>query len=112
MAPDADYLQDTPPEPVHQGIADTLKAGVILSLACQVGVAAVFALFGSIFGLRWVAIVWSIPQWLVVVPLSRTLNRQGKPRTARGLARTSVAGLLVNVTGLILAAILTFDIPC
>jgi apolipoprotein N-acyltransferase len=80
----------------HTITTGSTVAGAILSVACQSGSFLVLNVVGAIFHLGWMPFLWSIPQWLFVVPLFRGLKQRQQDRTARALLMTSALGTMLN----------------
>ena len=78
-------------------IFDSFAGGVILSIACQIGVAAICFGLARIWAIAILAVpAWGLTQWLVVVPLAYRLKRVGKTWIVKGLLAGSFIGVLLS----------------
>ncbi len=66
--------------------------GALLSVACQFAAFVVL----MVVGVGWLGMLWSIPQWCIVIPLFRDLKRRQQGRTAQALLITSYLGTALN----------------
>ena len=100
------------PPPAEEG---SILTGVLLSLGCQIIL--FFPIVLLMFGVRvhlpeffvvwiWMGLLWGFTQWALVWPISRHLKGSYLPRARKGLLRSSLAGMILNILFLLLVSLL------